>query len=165
VPDPITWTASGSPRDQGRRTPMGKCRTPAYAYRTTGQGPGPPRIQTGPPSAGSRDPGTKNTQALIKARWGPEPTRVRTIPCTLLLPTQAVIGRGVPDLPSGEDNYRFGGDVTQTIRLPINTTRTPQSQHHFSSGYQPCAARLTSPRRLILACESKTQARTRKNTI
>jgi hypothetical protein len=38
-----------------------------------------------------------------------------------------VIGTGVPDLPLGEDNYRFGGDVTQTIRLPINTTRTPQS--------------------------------------
>jgi hypothetical protein len=34
---------------------------------------------------------------------------------------------GVPDLPSGEGNYRFGGDVTQTIRLPINTTRTSQS--------------------------------------
>jgi hypothetical protein len=33
-----------------------------------------------------------------------------------------LIGTGVPDLPSGEDNYRFGGDVTQTIRLPINTT-------------------------------------------
>jgi hypothetical protein len=69
------------------------------------------------------------------------------------------------NLPSGENNYRFGGDVTQTIRLPINTTRTPQSQHHFSSGYQPCVARLTSPQRLILSSESKTQARTRKNTI
>jgi hypothetical protein len=55
------------------------------------------------------------------------------------------------DPPSGEGNYRFGGDVTQTIRLPINTTRTPQSQHNFSSGYQPCAARLTSPRGLIPA--------------
>jgi hypothetical protein len=51
-----------------------------------------------------------------------------------------VIGTGVPDLPSCEDNYRFGGDVTQTIRLLINTTRTPQSQHHFSSGYQSCTA-------------------------
>jgi hypothetical protein len=62
-----------------------------------------------------------------------------------------VIGTGVPDLPSGEGNYRFGGDVTQTIRLPINTTRTPQSEHHFSSSYQPCTARLTSPRGLIPA--------------
>jgi hypothetical protein len=58
---------------------------------------------------------------------------------------------GVPDLSSGEDNYRFGGDVTQTIRLPINTTRTLQSQHHFSSGYQPCTTQLTSPRGLIPA--------------
>jgi hypothetical protein len=24
----------------------------------------------------------------------------------------------VPDLPSGEGNYRFGGDVIQTIQLP-----------------------------------------------
>jgi hypothetical protein len=61
------------------------------------------------------------------------------------------MGTWVPDLPSGGDSYRFGGDVTQTIRLPINTTRNPQSQHHFSSGYQPCTARLTSPRGLILA--------------
>jgi hypothetical protein len=37
----------------------------------------------------------------------------------------SLIGTGVPDLPSGEGNYRFGGDVTQTIQLPINTTRTP----------------------------------------
>jgi hypothetical protein len=38
-----------------------------------------------------------------------------------------MIGTGMPDLPSGEGNYRFGGDVTQTIWLQINTTRTPQS--------------------------------------
>jgi hypothetical protein len=47
-----------SPRGQGRqyppryqwwvRTPMGKCRTPAYSDRTSGQGPEPPRVQTGP---------------------------------------------------------------------------------------------------------------------
>jgi hypothetical protein len=72
---------------------------------------------------------------------------------------------GGPDLPSGGGNYQFGGDVTQTIRLPINTIRTPQSQHHFSSSYQPCAAQLTSPRGLILAYESMIQTRTRKNTI
>jgi hypothetical protein len=72
---------------------------------------------------------------------------------------------GVPDLLSGLGNYQFGGDVIQMIRLPINKTRTPQSQHHFSSSYQPCAARLTSPRGLILAYESKTQSRMRKNTI
>jgi hypothetical protein len=68
--------------------------------------------------------------------------------------SHSVIVTGLPDLPSGEGNYRFGGDIIQTIWLPINKTRTPQSQHHFSSGYQPCVARLTSPRRLILACDT-----------
>jgi len=38
-----------------------------------------------------------------------------------------VMGTGGPKLPSGGGNYRFGGDVTQTIRLLINTIRTPQS--------------------------------------
>jgi hypothetical protein len=28
---------------------------------------------------------------------------------------------GVPDLPSGEDNYRFGENLIHTIRLSINT--------------------------------------------
>jgi hypothetical protein len=27
---------------------MGKCRTPTYTDRTSGRGPGPPRVQTGP---------------------------------------------------------------------------------------------------------------------
>jgi hypothetical protein len=59
APDPTTWTAPGPPRGQRRRyppryqrwvqTPMGKCRTPAYTDRTSGQGPGPPRVQTRPP--------------------------------------------------------------------------------------------------------------------
>jgi hypothetical protein len=30
-----------------------------------------------------------------------------------------VMGTWVPNLPSGGDSYRFGGDVTQTIRRPI----------------------------------------------
>jgi hypothetical protein len=64
-------------------------RTLADTDRTPRTGPGPLCVRSGPPSAGSRDPGTKNTQALIKARWGPKPTRVQTIPCTLLLPAQA----------------------------------------------------------------------------
>lgn len=50
----------------------------------------------------------------------------------------------------------------KSIRLPNNTFRTPQSQHHVSSGYQPCAARLTSPRRLILACESKNTSKNKE---
>ena len=59
TPDPTTWTDPGLPRGQRRqyppryqrwvRTPIGKCRTPAYTDRTSRQGPGPPRVQTGPP--------------------------------------------------------------------------------------------------------------------
>jgi hypothetical protein len=70
----------------GVRNPIGKCQTPAYTDQSFGQGPGPPRVLTGPPgrvldlsvwgsglpSAGSRDSGTKNTHALIKARRGSE---------------------------------------------------------------------------------------------
>ena len=65
------------------------------------------------------------------------------------------MGTWGPDLPSGGGNYLFGGDVIQTIRLSISMTRTPQSQHHFSSGYQPCAAQLTSPRRLSPASDQE----------
>jgi hypothetical protein len=57
--------------------------------RTPGMGPGPLCVGSGPLTVGSQDSGMKNTQALIKARRGPEPTRVRTIPCALLLPAQA----------------------------------------------------------------------------
>jgi hypothetical protein len=38
--------------------------------RTPGTGPRPLCVGSGPPSAGSWDYGTKNTQALIKARQG-----------------------------------------------------------------------------------------------
>jgi hypothetical protein len=128
--------------NDGHRTSGGPRRASRHAQSEKDRGPGC--------SAG----GATERGRASECRRAPEKARAR-----------GVIGTGVPDLPSGEGNYRFGGDVIQTIRLPINKTRTPQSQHHFSSSYQPCVARLTSPRRLILACESKTQARTRKNTI
>jgi hypothetical protein len=84
TPDPTTWTAPRSPRGQRRqnpprykqwiRTPMGKRRTHAYTDRTSGQGPRPPRVQTGPLDVGSGpltvgswDSGTKNSRALVKA--------------------------------------------------------------------------------------------------
>jgi len=100
------------------------------------------------------DDGTKDRKTLkLKGRCKPDGKPVSGY---------HLMGMWVPDLPSGGGKYRFGGDVTQTIRLPINTIRTPQSQHHFSSGYQPCAARLTSPRRLILACESKNTSKNKE---
>jgi hypothetical protein len=46
-------------------------RTSVEIDRTPRTGPGPLCVGSGPPSAGSRDSGTKNTQALIKARRGP----------------------------------------------------------------------------------------------
>jgi hypothetical protein len=40
------------------------------ADRTLRMGSGPLCVGSGPLTAWSRDSGTKNTQALIKARWG-----------------------------------------------------------------------------------------------
>jgi hypothetical protein len=91
--DPTMWTAPGPPRGQERQytpwcqqwaqTPTGKCRTPGYTARTSGQGPGPPRVQTGPPTGPgppcegprslktrSRDSKRRSTWTLIKARRG-----------------------------------------------------------------------------------------------
>jgi hypothetical protein len=54
---------SGPDLRAGSRTSVGTDRTP-------GTGPGPLCVGSGPPSAGSRDSGTKNTQALIKVKRG-----------------------------------------------------------------------------------------------
>jgi hypothetical protein len=91
--DPTTWTAPGPPRGQRSQFP------PRYQQwvRTLWEGAGPLHIQTEPPGkvqdlhgrvpdpwdgsrtplcgvratpTGSQDSGTKNTQALIKARRG-----------------------------------------------------------------------------------------------
>jgi hypothetical protein len=79
VPDPYI----------SRPDPWVRSRTSTGADRTPRMGSGPLCVESGPLMAGSRDSGTKNTQTLIEARRGPEPTRVRTIPCTPLLPAQA----------------------------------------------------------------------------
>jgi hypothetical protein len=54
-----------------------------------------------------------------------------------------------------EDNYRFVDNPTQAIQLPINKTQARNQSTMLSLGCQPCVAELTSPRSLILACESK----------
>jgi hypothetical protein len=46
-------------------------RTSVDTDRTPGTGPGPPCVGSEPLPAGSQDSGTKNTQALIKARQRP----------------------------------------------------------------------------------------------
>jgi hypothetical protein len=81
--------------------PHGKVSDPLQ-IQGSGYGLGPPRgkpdlsdgtrplcMGSGPLIARSRDSGTENTQALIKDRRGPEPTRVRTLSHTLPLPAQA----------------------------------------------------------------------------
>jgi hypothetical protein len=60
VSDP---SISGPDLREGSRISAGTDRTP-------GTGPGPLCVGSGPPSAGSRDSGAENTQALIKAKRG-----------------------------------------------------------------------------------------------
>jgi hypothetical protein len=70
TPDPTTWAAPGPPHDRRRhyppryqrwvRTPMGRCRTPAYTDQTSRQGPELPQAQTGPPG-----------RVLDLSKWGP----------------------------------------------------------------------------------------------
>jgi hypothetical protein len=86
APDPTTWpekTISSKVSTVGP-DPHGKVldpciygpdlragsRTSAGTNRTPWTGPGPLCVGSGPLSAGSRDSGTKNTQALIKAKRG-----------------------------------------------------------------------------------------------
>jgi hypothetical protein len=61
----------------------------------------------------------------------------------------------IPDLPKGSDNYRFGWIRDTSIRLQIQRNEP----YNFSTTnplvINLAAARLTSPRRLTLACESK----------
>ncbi len=45
----------------------------------------------------------------------------------------------VPDLPSDCDNYRFGGNLTLTIRLPITKPETCNRSTTSPLGYQPCS--------------------------
>jgi hypothetical protein len=66
-----------------------RSRTSTGTNRTPGMGPGPLCVGSGPLTAESQDSGTKNTWTLIKTRRGSGPTRVRTMPCKLLLPAQA----------------------------------------------------------------------------
>src|SRR5438132_13045695 len=45
----------------------------------------------------------------------------------------------VPDLPSNCDNYRFGGNLTLTIRLPITKPETCNRSTTSPLGYQSCS--------------------------
>jgi len=75
--------------------------------------------------------------------------------------SRSLMGTGVPIFRQ-EDNYRFVDNPTQAIRLRINKTRSRNRTTMSSLGYQPCTARLTLPRRLILACESKNTSKNKE---
>ncbi|RLM55923.1 hypothetical protein C2845_PM10G12140 [Panicum miliaceum] len=61
-----------------------------------------------------------------------------------------------------EDNYRFVDNPTQAIRLPINKIRAHNRSTTSSLRYQPCATRLTSPRRLSPTGESKNTSKSKE---
>jgi hypothetical protein len=58
--------------------------------------------------------GRRSAAATTWPRW-PRPTELRAHRAVAL--ACLVIGTGVPDLPSGEVNYRFGGDVIVRPKL------------------------------------------------
>jgi hypothetical protein len=60
-----------------------------------------------------------------------------------------------PDLPKGSDNYRFGWIRDTPIRLQIQRNVPCNLSTMNPLVINLTAARLTSPRRLTLACESK----------
>jgi hypothetical protein len=76
---------------------------------TWAQGPARPHWPDG-----DRVRGRRSAAATTRPRWprstGLRPHRVAALACL-------VIGTGVPDLLSGEVNYRFGGDVIVRPKL------------------------------------------------
>jgi hypothetical protein len=61
----------------------------------------------------------------------------------------------IPDLPKGLDNYRFGWIRDTPIRLQIQRNEPSNLSTMNPLVINLAAARLTSPRRLTLACELK----------
>jgi hypothetical protein len=61
----------------------------------------------------------------------------------------------IPDLPKGSDNYRFGWIRDTQNRLQIQRNEPCNLSTMNPLVISRAAARLTSPRRLTLACESK----------
>jgi hypothetical protein len=61
----------------------------------------------------------------------------------------------IPDLPKGSDNYRFGWIRDTPIRLQIQRNEPCNLSTTNPLVINLAAARLTSPRRLTLACKLK----------
>jgi hypothetical protein len=75
------------------RTSRARSRTPASATQTSGSGLGPLYVGSGLPTAGFRDSGAENTQALLRQGSGadmcPGPAWCGPVRITLMLPAQA----------------------------------------------------------------------------
>jgi hypothetical protein len=83
----------------------------------------------------------------------PKPHRHRP-PC-MMSPTLPTDKAWLPDLPKGSDNYRFGWIRDTPIRLQIQRNEPYNLSTTNPLVINLAVARLTSPRRLTLACESK----------
>jgi hypothetical protein len=109
-------------------------RTSAGTDRTLGTGPGPLCVGFGPPSAESRDSGTKNTQALIKARRGSgpyhvhfrSPLRRRSDAVTWHI-ARDVSQRAEPDVrPLGRAVSAFIAEKTHCLTISLTGDMLPQ---------------------------------------
>jgi hypothetical protein len=110
-----------------------RSRASTGANRTPGMGSGPLYVGSGPLTAGSRDSGTKNTHALIKARRGSEadtcPDQYRVRFCSPLRqrpdaatwPTARDISQRVePDVrPLGRATSAFIADKARRLSIPL----------------------------------------------
>jgi hypothetical protein len=136
---------------------MGKCRTPAYTDRTSGQGPGPPRVQTGPPGRvpdlfvgvratlsrvpgfwGKKYLGFNQGQAGVRSRHVSGPYRVRSCsplrqrPDAATWPTACDVSqRTEPDVrPLGRVVAAFIADEARRLSIPLAGDVPPQHLMH-----------------------------------
>jgi len=68
----------------------------------------------------------------------------------------------VPDLPKGSDRQRFGGVATQIDPASEQHVPNPAIAAQRLLRLSTSGAWSTSPRRLILACESKNTSKNKK---
>jgi hypothetical protein len=133
--------------------PMGKCRAPAYTDQTSGQSPGPPRVQTGPPGRvpglsvwgpghsqqgpgilGQRIPGLNQGQAGIRSRHVSSSYRIRSCsplrrrPDAATWPTaRDVSKRAEPNVrPLGRTTSAFIVDKARRLSIPLAGDVPPQ---------------------------------------
>jgi hypothetical protein len=121
-----------------------RSRTSASTNWTPRLGPGPLCVGSGPLTTGSRDYGTKNTQALIKARRGSGADTC--LDYTEYAPTwptaHDVSQRAEPDVrPLGHVAAAFIADKARRLSIPLASDVPPQHlKSHVHSTSRRCAA-------------------------